>query len=250
MGEPTDPIEILRRLRPPRRHSGPLQPGEDPRMDALLEGVLSRLDDTARAEPRRGLGRRQRRLIAAFIAVGLIGGASAAAAILWTRNDHRQVVSCWSDQEPTAIWEARIGQNDSPRAACAEPWRNGDFGTAGPPPLVECVAPSGIIAVVPGDDNACETVGLPELGTQPGPADPDAAGELLHELLVVPLAEQCADESETVALINETLDAHEFTGWTVDSNTPFTEQRSCGRVSIDVGSQTIWITPVPRPPTP
>lgn len=250
MGEPTDPVEILRRLRPPRRRSGPLQPGDDPRMDALLEDVLRRLDHDARSEPRRARGPRPRRLIAAVLAIGLIGGASAAAAILLTRDDHRQVVSCWSDQEPTAIWEARIGQNDSPRAACAEPWRNGDFGTAGPPPLVECVAPSGIIAVVPGDDNACETVGLPKLDTEPGSADPDAAGELLYELLVVPLAERCADEAETVALTDEVLDAHELTDWAVDSNAPFTEQRACGRVSIDVGSRTIWITPVPRPPTP
>ncbi|NLE80502.1 MAG: hypothetical protein GX610_13120 [Rhodococcus sp.] len=249
MADPTDPLELLRRLRPPR-DPRPLERGDEPAMDAVLDGVLQRLETGARPRDHRARGRRRGRLLAAFLAVGVAGGASAAAAI-WhetTRPDHRLVVSCWSDLQPSAFWEARIEPNDSPIDACGEPWTNGYFDTSGPPPLAACVTDSGIIAVVPGDQSTCATSGLTVLqpGFEPDGTIPD--DERLHQLLAIPLLETCADEHDTVSLIDTVFNDQGLTDWTVDYIAQFDELRVCGQVSIDASSRTVWITPIPGPP--
>lgn len=249
MADPTDPLELLRRLRP-SRDPRPLEPGADPHMDELLEGVIRRLDAGNQRPDQRDGGRRRRRWLAAALAVGVAGGASAATAIWYetSRPDHRLVVSCWSDPVPSAQWEVRIQPTDSPLDACSEPWIDGDFGTNGPPSLVACVTTDGIIAVVPGDESTCEAAGLAVLQAERPPDSATPADEVLNRLLVAPLAERCANEGETLSLIDSVLDTHALTDWTVDYNAPFSSERSCGQVFVDSETHTIWIAPLPKPP--
>lgn len=243
MSPSRDPFELLQALAPRLDRDAPATPAED----AVLQRILDALD--APRAPRRRRWWRGRAL-AGLLGVGIVGVASAGAAVWYETSRPEQPVSvtCWRDVDRSSQWETQIGPNESPVDACAPAWRDGPFGPAAPPSLIACTAAEGPIAVVPGDSlDACAAVGLPAL--DPGHAGSPELAEvhLLQRLVADPLGATCATEEETVALVAEVLARHRIDGWTVNPPAPFTAGRPCGQVAIDPATRTLDIISLRQP---
>ena len=227
---------ILRALRPPGS-AGYLNLGDDPRADAMLQQIMT-------LEDRRWRAKHPGRVIVLVVAGTAVVGATAAAAIVLTRSaGNATALACYSSADVDRAVQVAIepdGQRP-PVAQCADLWSDGRIDTRGAPALVACVTPADIVAVVPGDDSTCATVGwvAADIAT-----DAQAGAEAqLNSRLSGRFAGQCLTLDGAARAVEEVLDQLRLEGWSVSPPAP--EAQGCIVPAVDAGERSIDLVAVP-----
>jgi hypothetical protein len=132
------------------------------------------------------------------------------------------------------------------RAACAELWKDGDFG-AGPVPkeFDVCVLPEGAPAVFPGEaGSVCGTLGLPAENTT-------RSHNRFRDFMKKEgkaVTENCIGYREARDMVTRDLEQAGFDGWTVGlqpDTVPFDASNPCASLTPAPDQKTIFIVPLP-----
>jgi len=163
----------------------PVEPEMTPERTDAIRGLLMR---TLRNEPARRIQLRRRRIAVWAGSVFLVAGVATTGAAVLLQGQHVEntaIVQCYSSQTPNAAGaypgsSATIadgngrGQAREALELCGAMWEQGVFATSfdptvpnnepgAVPDLQVCVMGDGSAAVVPGDSNVCQAVGLAPL---------------------------------------------------------------------------------------
>lgn len=240
MNDELDPIEWL------RRHDPLVQATADP---SDRERGLERLRERIRSERRR---RNQRRAIIAAVAIAGSSTAAGVAAVILTRTSPDPTsVTCFAAADLDAN-RAVVGLDDDAVAACRAAWNDPSqreiLTGSIPDQLAACRLPSGATAVFPADSgDPCAALGL-DAGAAHGPDD--AALRAVEQRLVDHLDGNCVPVDDLVALAQADLNEHDLGHWTAVSSSE-SDSGSCGSISIDTSTETVWVVPLPpMPPSP
>lgn len=233
-----DPNEILRKLRP-HASDGYLEPGDDPRADAILRQITARDADASQ------MARRARRVV--LLVAGLtVVGAGAAAAMIVTRSPRdTTVVSCFSSSDVKSAVQVLITPDVKRTAVeqCADLWSDGRISSDGAPQLVACVTDASLVAVVPGDESSCVAAGW---GVAISPAtEPiaDRTGELT-DTLSDRFVDQCMNAETAAETVDDVLAELGLGTWKVHDST--TNADWCAAPAVDTDTRTVNLISVPR----
>lgn len=232
-----DPVQLLDRLSPPDGWSDRTDLDADPVAAAILERVLS--DDGSNVVSLDAARRRRRRGIGGAIVVAALVAGGAVAAVLQRSPQETRQMACWSnaafppDDLIALSWD---GQAD-PVSMCADQWTEGAFGAAAPDPeLTACTTAEGIAAVMPGDIDVCDELGLAEFS--PPPIDDQAlavnrAASALNRRFNAATCEPIAVAvRETPGILEE----YGLSGWTVKIVDTFRDDETCATVTLEEGA--------------
>jgi hypothetical protein len=232
------------------REANPIGTGEAPSPaspggQALLQRILRRPEP----ERKRTFWTRRRALIVLVPAAALL---VAAGYSLLTKVTDPTVIVCFQQQAANSNRAAVSPTGEDPVGTCLPLWApGGEFNLKGtpPPPLAACVLKEGGIGVFPhqhGHD-VCAELGLaPFGGTDVEPEH--RAIQAVQEELVPRFLEGCLDRRTATALVRESLRRHGLTAWQVVAAGPFTEERPCATLALDLPSSTVRLVPVSGPP--
>ena len=240
-----DPFEILRGVN--ATFNEYLEPGDDPAADELLKQILGGARVVSLSERR---SRRRRRAAGVFGVVVLVGAGTAAAAAIFSSSPTRvSEVVCYSEPsvEPEVQVELSSTPEVSPTDACAEVWRTGPIAFGEAPPLTQCVTSSGIIAVLPGTDEACGFAGLAVKETESVKsegADPATVRELTAALRKG-FEGECFTLDEATHLVEGAIAEASLAGWAIEVGTPLDEVRRCAAPAVDEIRQVVVLVGVP-----
>jgi hypothetical protein len=175
----------------------------------------------------------------------VIGGVSVvmivAAAFAVLRHDapdNPTTMLCYSERSANPAQRQELPTGD-PVAACREVWQSGVFGTGEVPALTACVTNDGIIAVVPGGDQACVDLGF---ALWRGSFDDDDQSVIdFHEELARSLTSTCYGEQNAKEVVRALLNDYGLDGWTVLSNDNWTDAFPCTASGVDAASKTVTL---------
>ena len=234
----SDPIDTLRALADHRR-----QRIGSPPADAVVDRIVHANPPTpVRARPRR------HRLIAIAVGIAVVGaGTTAVWALTRTqRAPNPTAIACHRTADLASSQVAISSDGSDPVTQCAKAWLP-EWGP--PPPLIACVAPTGIAVVFPGDETTCTRLGLTPLDTTLT-AD-DRTLITFQDDLTTELGNRgCIPSSQVLQLVETRLTAAGLTEWTATIAKPNTPDQPCGSVDIDPAAKTITILPLPDMFTP
>ena len=225
--------------------------------DAAVARAAARLRaEIAGKRPRR---RRRRRIALALVPVALV-----AAGAGYALHEPARV-----DAGPACGNEAKMGPHDltvlspdagDPVEACAKLWRKGvvtgdGIPHAEAPPLTACVAPTGVVIVLPGSGPGfCERAGGSDL-----PPDYRERRERFAALFSVlnarfskgdghgrnPDFECVSDYASAEGIVRRVLDERGFADWRIEaSDEQFGPDRRCAALVYDEPHKTITVVPV------
>ena len=182
----------------------------------------------------------------------VIGGVSVvmivAAAFAVLRHDapdNPATMLCYGEKSAHPAQREQLSTGD-PVAACREVWQSGLFGTTQVPPLSACVTNDGIIAVVPGGDQACIDLGY-SLWRDSFDEDEQSAIEF-HDEVGLTLGTTCYSEPEATQVVKALLSEYGLTGWTVVTNDDRADAFPCTASAVDPPTKTITLYARPRTP--
>ncbi len=242
MSEHVDPFDVLRVMAPPAPNRAVL-PGQDLAADSMLERITS---DSRVGIPRRGRWRWSVRvLVAAFSTTLVVGGGVAFA--VWSRKPADPVtVVCYSEvsREPSL----RVGLHAAPELSstdqCRAAWVGGAFdGLDVPERLVACVSDAGLTVVVPGDEAACGRLGFARAEVGPTQSIDARVGEQVPALLTGCVT----DPDDAIARVSDLFQSLGASEWSVQVDTPVTNDRPCYGNLIDAESRVVHLIPFAPP---
>lgn len=233
-----DPFELLSSLRGDKADEH-LAPGDDSAADALLARIMYGETATLRSPSR---SRRLRRVVAGVVTGVLLASGAAAAAVWFDRPEDPATLSCYSDAslDPAVQVGLTIDPQSTPVEQCASLWRDGTLGSGDAPPLAACVTPDGIIGVIPGDDDACTSLGLAVSGPN---VDPD---DILAARVLSMISEQYPTDcvgsvDEAVMIIEGFLADLEADDWQARPAGAITDKRPCAYAAVDASARVVLI---------
>lgn len=253
MMSPPDAFEALRLANPVPDESSVATLLLDPY--AMLDTVL------ARSAPPAGRQCDGRRLVATVgVSAVALGGLVGGRYILDRPTTKPISVACFGSADLQARSVVDTGSGD-PVDRCGQAWRDGAFGrVSDPPPLVECVLPSGAVGVFPGSSAAtCDSLGAarPAPGGGQPPAVPgDGTGTAADAIaLRTALTEaitsaRCTTAEEARQVVDRELAARGLGAWRIQEGAGdgggFDAVRRCASVAIDVERRLVILVPVPE----
>jgi hypothetical protein len=225
--------------------------------DAAVARAAARLRaEIAGKPPRR---RRRRRIALALVPIALV-----AAGAGYALREPARV-----DAGPACGNEAKIWPHDltvlspdagDPVAACAARWRQGVMSGDGirraeAPALTACVAPTGVVIVLPGSGPGfCEQAGGSDL--PPGYHERRERFAALFSALDARFSRgdgrgrnpdfECVGSYATAeAIVRRVLDEHGFADWRIEpSDEPFGADRRCAALAYDERHKTVTVIPL------
>ncbi len=244
MTDIVDPVELLNSMSPPAGWNERTDLATDARAASIFDRVVQ-----GNVVPFRP-SRRRLRIVTGVVVTVALGGVGAAA-LLQRDVKEDSVVACWSAAEPVPDEQFQVGWDGvaDPADLCLRPWQNGTFGTDGPPaPLQSCLTPDGVVAVMPGDENTCGSVGLqPYTAPTPGLDEPDTDVNALQRMLEKKYNRGgCYTEQQALEGVRRTLEEFMFDGWATQTLGSFESAETCASVAIDRESKTVNIVSVSR----
>ena len=171
--------------------------------------------------------------------------AAAFAVLRHDAPDNPTTMLCYGELSTHPATRQELPTRD-PVAACREMWQSGLFGTSEVPPLTACITSDGVIAVVPGGDQACVDLGFSLWRGSFDDAEQSAID--FHEQMARSLTFTCYGEQEATRLVKALLSEHGLDGWTIVSNDNWTDAFPCTASGVDTGSKTVTLTARPRTP--
>ncbi len=175
--------------------------------------------------------------------VGITGVAAigAAAYMFLDREPAKDpiTITCYSDAttDPASQWV--LDSAADPVAACAQVWADGRFGLGDTPRLTACVTDTGIIAVVPGDQQVCANLGYALWNTK---VDDDALTIIAFQDELGPiLGLTCYPEDAALEIVADQLAKHGLEDWTITSNHNWTAELPCAAPGIDPLTRTVTV---------
>lgn len=207
-----DPFEVLASLNP--------VPGlseTSPYDDALLATILAATPSST--------GKRRRRL---WITGGTAVAVVALAAFAVVRQDPASTplqLTCYATAQRPPAEQFGIPMERDPVKACEQLWRNGTIGGAAPPALTACVSEGGIVAVVPGDQQVCDRLGLANwVGAL---TDDEKQMMAFADELATTFSASCIVEADATTVVQAVIDKYRLDGWTIVQSGGYTPQRAC-----------------------
>lgn len=238
-----DPFDHLSRLRYRDRR---LETGEDPGADALLARIVS-----SDPWPQRRTSRRLRWPAAAGAALLFVGSAGAAA--WWAaRPSDSTTVTCFSQPSLTPTIQVGVPRDPelTPAQQCEPLWADGTLGDGALPPLTSCITRAGIVAVIPGDVDVCDTLGLVPASPMNGgdSGDVDVAAQVAA-LISERWPRDCvASTDEARAVVDAVFGAAGAVGWSVTVAADVTGDRPCLFAAVDAEQRTVLVVAASAPP--
>jgi hypothetical protein len=156
-------------------------------------------------------------------------------------------VVCYSNPAVPPDDQVALGAEKDPVVACEKVWSTGEFGSGATPHLTACVTKTDIVAVVPGNGDVCEQLGLRLWNTVVNGAD-RAIIEFNDEITQT-LRDACYPEPEATTLTKAAMDRHGLGDWTVASNGNWSTTVPCTAIGIDPTTKTVTLGARPRFPT-
>lgn len=203
--------------------------------DVLLAGVKAGRWEALRRR------HRWRPWLVGLVVVAVPAGAAYA---LWPSaapSDPR-TASCYSDASPEPRQQVDVAMSDDPVGACRHAWDDGTLaaGSRTPPAdLTACIAPGGIVAVLPGAPDVCGRAGLPAwTGVL---AAPERQVLELQDRLVAVFFDRCVQARDAVTVAKEVISASELEGWVVQPNNNWSAQAPCTAAFVDVVNRTVTL---------
>lgn len=234
-----DPFDMLSEIVEARR----AQFDDGPRPEDVLMCVAP---GGARPKPARSRRRgRRRAAIGAILALVLAGSSAVAWAVLHReRSTSPAIVQCLRDADLSGSSAVVSADGLDPLSRCTRLWDE-RVNLWGPrPPLVACVSPTGAPVVMPGDEETCQMLGLPDLD----PSLTETQERLIRmqsELTEQLGASRCVPPAEAVEIAQEQLTEHQLTRWQVVLDGRFDHIAPCGAPRFDIAAETIYIQPAP-----
>ena len=237
--------------------------------EAVLAAVVADVDAvlaTVAAGP--GQTRPRERRVAAVIGLSAVAvGGLVGAGVVLTRPSTKPVsVACYSDASLQARSVVDTGRQGDPVERCRQMWRDGAFGDVPAPPLVDCVLPSGVVAVFPGPGQAtCDVLGLArhqwgdERTGDDGGGDGDGLGTAadataLHAALTGAVTStRCLGRDEARHIVQAELARLGLDGWRIEQAADQAGDdplRRCASVTVDAERHAVRLIPVPQAPPP
>jgi hypothetical protein len=238
-----DPVELLDRLGPPDGWSAHTDLDTDPVAAQLLGRVFAHTGNVVSLDAAR---RRRRGIGGAIVVAALVAGGAVAA--VWNRSPQEtRRVACWSEavappeQRAEVAWDART----DPIELCAGEWSGGRFGAIAPPAeLRACVTANNTAAVIPGESDVCDTLGLADYSAnidRPALVVNDAQRELDQLFFVT---ENCVPLTDSEEVIKGVLDRFGLSGWTIQIADTTDVDEACATVLLVAELRTVFINPV------
>ncbi|MEI7547473.1 MAG: hypothetical protein WCK21_05370, partial [Actinomycetota bacterium] len=206
--------------------------------DRLLTEILSQPFGVTRS-------RRHRWWVTGGAVVAVVG--LAAYAFLRTDAAHDPTtVSCYSDASAHPADQYALGAEADPVAACRQVWAAGHFALGEAAALTPCVTKSGIVAVVPGDQQVCADLGM-SLWNR-AYIDADQSVVVAQDELTQTLGLTCYPADGATRIAHDVLSRHGLAGWAVVSNDNWSPEFPCTGAGIDPSNKTITLGARPRTP--
>lgn len=227
-----DPFELLAALNPLPELTETL-----PTDDAMLRSIAA-----GEVSPRRSVRRGRHLRIGGAAAVVLV--LAAVAAFAFSDRQRSTValdgVMCYSEVAVTPHVRAVVPIDGDPIQACRDAWARGEFVDAGateaPSTLGTCVAPTGVLVVVPGGIESCDELGYPVWsGTTANPAFEELAAQV-NVWLYPQAIGKCVSYTTALAVAQGAFHEFDLTGWTIeemDRWAPNWDHRICTKVTAD-----------------
>ena len=138
---------------------------------------------------------------------------------------------------------ALVVLNGAPETSCAAAW-NGLFDQPAQPapPLVTCVLPSGVLAVLPGDSSAiCDKLGLPRW-TGRFRDDPTKVIAFTSALVTWNQTNACSTGTEAAEAANREIATTQLAKWAVRQSDQPNEIAKCAGFLFDFSNRVVFIT--------
>ena len=175
----------------------------------------------------------------------VIGGISvmmvtAAAYAVLSREapDDATRMMCYSELSADPAQRIQLATSD-PIGGCQELWQSGQLGARDVPPLTACITEDGIIAVVPGGDQACADLGF---SLWRGSFDNDEQSiidfqdEVGHSLGLT-----CYTAPEGQLVVEALLNKYGLDGWTIVTNDDRSDSLPCTASAVDTPTKTVTV---------
>lgn len=215
-----DPFEILASANPLSGLEESM-PGDEVMLRSILTGTSS--------------GRRRRRGRNFWIAGGTgLAAVGLAAFVVMHRESPKDPtqISCYSAAAALPTEQHSVPVAPDPVAACREVWASGGFGEGRDvPPLTACVNEGGIIAVIPGDTQVCDRLGLANWSG--ALTDDEQRLVAFTDEISTLFGLTCIEEGQAGERAREVLDKYGLQSWTVVDNDGYTSTRRCSAVGVD-----------------
>lgn len=207
-----DPLEILAALNPLPGLSEP-----SPDDEALLATIIAATPSST--------GKHRRRL-------WITGGTSIAVVVLAAFAVLRQhsassplQLTCYTTAQQPPAEQFGIPMEDDPVRACQQLWHNGTISGGEPSTLTACVNDGGIVAVIPGDQQICNQLGLANwVGAL---TNDDKQVMAFADELTTTFTQRCISETDAEAAVQAVIDKYRLDGWTIVQQGGYTPQRAC-----------------------
>ena len=224
-------------------------------LSAILDGSSRRVGNVV------SLADQRRKRLRRF-GVGAVAGVALLSTVAWVvihRKDSIDPVTVLCLNQPRTFDMPTIEANPlqgsvielkgNPISACAEAWTRPMFEQPAqqPPPLVTCVLPSGVLAVMPGArPQDCDKIGLVEWSGE-FRDDPLPLKAMTEELSGWIESQRCAKPADAVAAAQAALDHANLSKWKVKQAGATTVPSECSslgylNVGIDFSSRVITVT--------
>jgi hypothetical protein len=201
----------------------------------------------ARAAASSGHPRRRRWVAGALFATLAAGGGT----IAWAVSRHDKApdptqIACHQRPDLKSSIIALANNGEDPLAQCTSAWRKQMPDWGPPPTMIACVSPTGIIAVVPGDDATCATLGLAKLDQ--GIDDQQRILLAFEDSVTTEVGEMgCVLPERVKQIVEKRLVQFALNGWTVSIVGRFDSTQPCGGIGFDVPGKRIEISPISDP---
>jgi hypothetical protein len=172
--------------------------------------------------------------------VVLTGGVAGVTAVLRLAQPSRpdQAAGCYQSVDPSADI-AQLPFGEDPIVACRQIWASGLFADSEPsdiPELVACITSTGGVAVFPGDESTCGSLGL--LAADPVPDEYTAAVSRLQRRVVDEInLPPCTTAAATAERARNILAESDLSGWTVEIRSDSLDA-SCAK-GVVIGEQRV-----------
>jgi len=234
-----DPFELLAALNPVEGLSQRL-PGDD----AMLAAIVATPVGVVPVRARRG---RLRWWVTGGAVVVVSAGLAAAALLRQESPSNPTQLVCYpvAEHPPPALFDAPMGPD--PVASCGELWVNGRIASDESPPLLtSCVLDTGIVAVIPGDQQVCAELGFANwIGELTG----DELNLIeFHDALVANFADRCVTEDVAEAEVRAVMAEFGVDDWSVAMRGGYTPERQCSLVAAVAEDRLVVIASRPGIP--
>jgi hypothetical protein len=189
------------------------------------------------------VNRRRRRWAIAGASVSTL--LLAAFAVLhYGKVDQLTVVSCYDAATGDSSVQEEIPTDDDPVAACRAFWESGRFGNGEIPPLTACVTDSGIIAVIPGNQQVCAALGYTLWS---GSLTEDERNLIaFSDELSMTFLETCYSQSAAETATKALLAKYGLNDFTIATNDNWTNALPCTASEVHFESKSVTLGARPK----